>query len=554
MVLGGELIEVSSGDLVGSHRIEGRADESVFDLIDRLTVKVKNDLVLPESAFAEIDPPVADVTTHSTEAYRAYLDGLDLYFKYYNREAGEKFLEAVEHDSTFAMAYYYLAYLVSRSYADKAIQYAERASRKEKMYIAGMEADARRDREAAIEQLTRLVELYPDEKQAWYRLGQYAYAQYRLEDAVELFGRAIHLDSAYKPPYNSLAYCYMEMDEKELALQTLNEYISRAPGEANPYDTRGDIYAETGRLAEALASYEQAVAIKPDFADYRTRLKVGDMQLYLGQSESAREIYQEVASCEFKSTRSRARTRMAQLPLYQGRFEEAIKALNDGITADELEQATAGAQGDRAFKHALLSSIAAEQGQYDMAVEQINRAIEIHNMVLPDDQYAYRYTLACLLAQSGDIAAAREVNETMKRYLEEKGINLAAYWYARGCISLAAGDHDSAVVNLEQAKALNDVMYIDVTLARAYLAADRPDKAAAELEVQVSNFGSWRMIFLIEAVKCHYYLGLAYEQTGQESLAAAQYETFLTHWSDADPNHPPVVDASRRLARLKHQP
>jgi tetratricopeptide (TPR) repeat protein len=554
LVLTGQLSEVATGDLVASHRIEGEAGESVFDLVDRLTVKIKNDLSLPEEALAEIDPPIADVTTHSTAAYRDYLEGMELYFKYYNREAGEKFLSAVENDSTFAMAYYYLAYLVNRDYAEKAVRHAEGASRKEKLYIASLQAASVRDAEGAIQQLRRIVELYPDEKQAWYRLGRYAFSQFRRDDAVKLFGRAIELDSAYKLSYNALVYTYQEMGEPELALSTLDQYIARAPDEANPYDTKGDIYAEYGHLEEAKDAYARAVSIKRDFSSYGALSKLGEMYLFSGQSDSAREIFQELASCEFKATRSRARTSLAQIPFYQGRFDEAIQVLNDGIAADRLEQATSGAAGDRSGKHGMLSAIADERGQIDEAIAEIYRAIEAHNQVYPDNRYAYYYTLARLLAANGEFDSARAVAAVMKPYLESRSINLSGYWYALGCTRLAEGDVEGAVVDLEKAKADSDVLYIDYMLARAYLEAGYIDKAIAELEVQIVNFGRWRIIFCNEAVRCHYYLGVAYERDGREDMAVEQYDTFLKLWAGADSNHTQIRDATERLARLRNQP
>ncbi|MGH8004476.1 MAG: tetratricopeptide repeat protein [Limisphaerales bacterium] len=55
----------------------------------------------------------------------------------------------------------------------------------------------------------------------------------------------------------------------------------------------------------------------------------------------------------------------------------------------------------------------------------------------------------------------------------------------------------------------------------------------------------------IAAVKAHYWLGVAYEQTGEKEKAQKEYEKFLEIWKDADFNSPELADAKERLARLK---
>jgi serine/threonine protein kinase len=109
IILMAQLVEVATGNAIASQRITGEPNEQIFSIVDKLTVEVKNDLSLPAQAQKEEDPEVADVTTHSPEAYRYYLEGLDYFSKFYWGEAEKSFEKALEFDSTFAMAYYWLA-------------------------------------------------------------------------------------------------------------------------------------------------------------------------------------------------------------------------------------------------------------------------------------------------------------------------------------------------------------------------------------------------------------------------------------------------------------
>ncbi len=113
---------------------------------------------------------MADVTTHSQEAYRYYLEGIDYFYKAYFSEAEKSFEKALEFDSTFAMAYYWLAYVkyasngikTARELMTKAVKYSDRVSQKEKHYIKSMEAYISGNYSQAIKELQKIVEHYPE--------------------------------------------------------------------------------------------------------------------------------------------------------------------------------------------------------------------------------------------------------------------------------------------------------------------------------------------------------------------------------------------------------
>ena len=56
---------------------------AVTATVDKLSKAVKEDMAVPDAAGGEVSRSVADVTTHSPEAYRYYTEGLDLLWKHY---------------------------------------------------------------------------------------------------------------------------------------------------------------------------------------------------------------------------------------------------------------------------------------------------------------------------------------------------------------------------------------------------------------------------------------------------------------------------------------
>jgi serine/threonine protein kinase/Flp pilus assembly protein TadD len=553
VVLTSQLVDVGSGKVAASQRITGEADEKIFSMVDKLTVEVKKDLSLPAVAQKEPDPSVADVTTHSPEAYRYYLEGVDFSNKFYSRKAEESFRKALEFDSTFAMAYFRLSEDVGtvdehkRTLA-KAVEYSDRVSQREKHYIRAKEAWASGGFAKSIEELHKLVERYPEEKDALCRLGSDYRNLEQFEEAVRYLNQAIEMDPLYKLAYNELAYTYTYMGDFDKSIWAINKYISLAPAEANPYDTRADLYAWNGKLDQAIESYKNALEIKPDYE--MSLEKLGHMYVFKREYAKAESCYQKIASHSDKWYRPWGRLLLAYIPLYQGKFETALKLLDDGIAADRMEQT------EKAVEAKLLDKahILACKKDLNSALRVVEMAMEINERFNPD--YAGRPfpIYARLLAENGDFEKAQEAALAFKRNIEEKDeTQMKKYWQLLGNIEFAKGDAKTAVTYLEKAtKETRWWPFVDrFFLGRAYLESGRLGESVVHLEKALRSYDEERLNYLIWAVKAYYLLGLAYERSGWSKKAMEQYEEFLEIWKDADPGIPEVEDAKERLQRLR---
>ncbi len=101
------VVDIQTGKIISTQRLSGYKTEKIFSLVDTLAQMVKNDLnVLPTAAAPERS--VMAVTTTSTDAYRAYVEGVALRNKWLFGEAITAFRKATELDSNFAMAHYQL--------------------------------------------------------------------------------------------------------------------------------------------------------------------------------------------------------------------------------------------------------------------------------------------------------------------------------------------------------------------------------------------------------------------------------------------------------------
>ncbi|MDH4222224.1 MAG: protein kinase [candidate division Zixibacteria bacterium] len=552
IVLTSDISETTTGEILATQRITGEKEEDLFSVVDKLSVQIKDDLALPEEAKKELDRPIADVTTHSQEAYRYYLEGVDYYNKVYDTESEKSFRKALEFDSTFAMAYYWLGYLTTgterKEIIGKAVKYSNKVSWKEKRWINSAAASYEMNWLRLIEELKRIVERYPEEEEAFYSLGiAYFYRLRDYEEAVHYFNKAIEIDPLYKDPYNDLAYTYNAIGDFEKSIWAINQYISLAPDEANPYDSRGDLYAWNGKIEKAVESYKKALEIKPDF--YISLEKLGHMYLFKREYAKAESSYKEIASSSEKRTRSNGRAYLALIPIYKGKFEEALTVLDNGIAADKMEQVE---RGSIALKNSLKMYIYKQKQDLNRALNESEISMKIYGEDYPDDINYERADYAVILAENKDFEKAEEVVEELKRDIKEKDqTQIGSYWWAIGSIELARGNFDASIRSFEKAAQGNKHFGILYLLARAYLEAGRLGEAVAEFEKALSRYDVSRYSYAIWAVKAYYLLGLAYEKSGWNKKAIEKYEEFLDIWKNADPGIPEVEDAKERLKKLK---
>ena len=210
--------DVASGQRVDVARVDDRAGDDVRPLFDQLAAK----LLDLSGAPNEVRVGLAQSTTASLEAYRAYLSGVEQ-LNLWNLGAAERELSrALSIDSTFGLAYYKLAltrgWLVGTedSIADQAIVRATANSGQlpphdrtvisaYQAFITGQFNDAR-----ALYQ--QLLTRDPSDADAWYGLGEAWFHDTTGVDqaqdwtqAYRAFRRTLALDPEY-----SLAYDHVQ--------------------------------------------------------------------------------------------------------------------------------------------------------------------------------------------------------------------------------------------------------------------------------------------------------------------------------------------------------
>jgi serine/threonine protein kinase/predicted Zn-dependent protease len=555
LIITSRLVDVETGQVTASQRINGGAGEQIFDLVDRLTQEVKNDLALPALAHAERDSRVADVTTHSTDAYRYYLEGMENLNKFYTAEARAAFKKALGYDSTFAMVHLRLAASLATSRAErksaieKAVQYSDNVTKKERHYIESAAALFTGDVDKAIVELGAIIKEYPNEKTAYSALGDiYRTQRLDLPKAIENYRKAIEIDPQDKMSYNLLAYCYQSVGDVDNYIWAIYQYMALAPDEANPYDSRGDLYAYSGKADKAIQSYREALRRKPDF--YPSLFKLGCLNLFTRDYAAAESCFAQLRASSEAETRAEGRMCQILVPLYQGKLNEALDVAGRAIAEDVAE----GYRGAQLFlKGWCVANIHADKGDLDLAIKETEELAARFRKENPDQPWTATFLLVGMYARKGDTARTKALLGQLKDEIERGGDKTltADYSLAKGWVDIAEGNFDAACKDLEDADPLGERFLPGFFHALVLLKAGRAVESVNAFEKLLRRYSEDRASYPVQSVRVYYYLGLAQEELGRTQEAIKNYEEFLTIWKDADPGIEGLADAKSRLARLR---
>jgi tetratricopeptide (TPR) repeat protein len=549
-----EISDAATGKILATQRVNGAVGEDLFAVVDKLSPQVVQALTLPELAKKGLEKPVASLTTHSQDAYRSYIEGVDCFYSRDHPEAEKHFKKTLGYDPTFAMAYYWLViikdvrgeYQEANEYIAQAQKYSARLTQKEKLYIKSQADYLAGNYDQSVKTLQEIVAQYPEEKDAYYNLGRiFSFNIRNFPESIRCLEKAIAIDPLFKLAYNVLAYTYNDNGDFEKSLWAINQYIALAPGEFNPYDTRGELYAWNGQIDQAIASFLKALKIKPDYDGPLFRL--GSMYIFKKEYAKAETPFKKLTSSNDQMRRAWGRSWLALIPMYQGRLKEALKVLEDTIAADKLENKYTPELFGKYSRKAMVQE---ERGNLGLAIQEIEAGWEIFKKIRPKAPLPLRVYYVQLLARNGKMAEAEAIVRALEKESEEKQNVVNQYSWAAGALALEKGDLTSARKNFEKVKSIY-TFSAKYLLASTYLQLGILDKAAAILEKALSRYSSDRILEPILAVKAYYLLGMVYEKSGWKDKALENLNEFLDIWKNADAGLPEVADARQRLEKLK---
>lgn len=105
----------------------------------------------------------------------------------------------------------------------------------------------------------------------------------RLQEARRLYERVLQKDSRCAEAMHLLGTLFGQQGDQARALEWINKAIAREPGNALYRKNAAVTLVQLGRRVEAIAAYEKALALNPDFLE--ARIALGGLLTDSGKSQ-----------------------------------------------------------------------------------------------------------------------------------------------------------------------------------------------------------------------------------------------------------------------------
>jgi serine/threonine protein kinase/Flp pilus assembly protein TadD len=550
-----QINDVASGHLTKAGKVVG---EEPFAVADELGSQIRENLEIQETGA--IRRNIADVTTHSLEAYKYYLEGIDHWNRAHYDPAAKCFNKAIAFDSTFAMAYYWMAWVKYFSegspgdYLEKVAKHSKNLSQKELHYIKSQDAFFRANFIKGKEHLDPIVADFPEEKEPYLRMW---FIFPNPEDSKELIRsirKVLVLDPHYREGQRGLFFAYLNAGKIDYALNRANKYMSLFPREADPYGLLGEIYSYAGEWGKSIEAVQKALRLKND--EYRYIMHLGAIHQCTDRFQKAEEYYLKLRSIDDTAARLMGIYYLGQLACYRGRFNEALKIFNNAIASNSSDAA------NRIWlsrMHLAKLHIYSEMGQFDEALEEYYQSRKILEALSSQSntKIGIGWYQVQLLASKGIFDEAHKMAMEIKDAIEGSIPHwVSLYYIMEAIISAEKKDFQVTRKYLSQIdwKYINpNRMQIDFVIARLLLCLGDAEEASKLLKQLQSICHFNKAYWSVLMARIPYLLGVAYEALGKSENAMVQFQKYLKIREDADPGIPEVEDAKVRLAKLKIQ-
>ena len=525
-VLGLRAEDCRTGDVLADQQMQAARKEDVLNALGQIASKFRTRVGESLTTVKQHDTPLAEATTPSLEALKAYSAGWKAAFSTGSAAAVPFFSRAIEIDPNFASAYAALGRMygdigesvLSALNTSKAYELRDRASDQEKFFISlTYDLQVTGNLQRAQQTCDLWVQAYP---RAWLPHGLLSggiYSQLgKYEKSVEEAKIAIGIDPDFSIGYSILAIGYLALERPGEAEKTLQRASERQLAIPDFYVQRYVIAFlkddKTGMEREAAQSREKAGA-----DDWMSNAE-GFVSAYSGHLEEARKMLRRAADLARKADRRET------VALYET---------------------------DAAVREALF-------GNVSTARQKVGNALELSK----SRDVEYRATVA--LALSGDSSRSQTLTDDLPgRFSEDTIVRFTYLPTLRALLALNHSQPSKAVELLQTAIPYERgspttggselllgafSLYPAYVRGLAYLAAHHGAEATVEFQKILDHRG----IVVTDPIGAlaHLQLGRAYALSGDKTKAKSAYQDFLTLWKDADPDIPILKQAQAEYANL----
>jgi DNA-binding winged helix-turn-helix (wHTH) protein/tetratricopeptide (TPR) repeat protein len=523
-VLGLRARNCRTGSLIDEEQVQAAKKEDVLNALSHIASNFRTRVGESLATVEKYDTPLAEATTPSLEALKAYSTGWKVLGPQGEAAAIPFFKHAVEIDPKFAIAYASLGLMygsmgdtaLATENAKKAYESRDRASDKEKFFISAYyEGRATGNQEKARQICEAWAETYPR----------------------EFF------------PHSFLAgFAYPVLGKYEKAAEESQKTIQLDPDVGIGYVALSSASASLDRMGDAEDALRRASERKID----GPLLSLLRFDVAFLQGDNAR-MEREVAVAQGQSGWEDWITdHQAFVLAYAGRMREAKKMSR---RANDLARQASHLERAALFE----TRVALWEAFYGNAAAAKPAAIAA--LALAKNREV-QYGVSLALAMSGNSSQAQILaNDLGHNFPEDTSVKFNYLPVVRASVALNHGEPSKAVELLQTAapyelgtprsglQGFFGALYPIYLRGQAFLAARHGPEAAGEFQKILDH----RRIMVGDptVVLAHLGLARAYVLSGETVKARAKYQDFLTLWKDADPGLPILKQARSEYAKLQ---
>jgi eukaryotic-like serine/threonine-protein kinase len=523
-VLGLRAKNCRTGEVLAEEQVEAARKEDVLNVLSQIASKFRTQLGESLVTVEKHNTPLAEATTSSLEALKAYSNGWRVMPSEGEMAAMPFFKRATEVDPQFAMAYATLGLMYSSTgesalateNASKAYALRERVTDKEKFFISAYyDGRVTGNQERAQQMCEEWARTFPREMGPHSFLAGFIYPGFgKYKESVEESKKTVQLDPDNALGYIDLGTNYAALGQLEEAENSIRTGLDRKLADPFLLVTRYDL----AFLKTDAAEMERVAALAhgKSGADDWISDHEAFVLAYSGRLKDARRMSQHAADlAQQRSHQERAALFEVGASLWEAMFGMTSEAKESAIRALHLGQ---------------------------------DREVE--------------YGTAFALALAGDSSGSERLADDLEKHFpEDTSVRFNYVPTIRARLALNRGEPAKAIELLQVAipnelgqprstlQGFFGALYPIYVRGQAYLSLHKGADAATEFQKLIDHRG----ITISDPISAvaRLQLARAYVMAGDKTKAKNGYEDFLDLWKEADPDIPILKEAKVEYARVR---
>jgi len=531
-VLGLKAVNCQTGDPLAEGQVTAASKEKVLDALGEAASKLRSQLGESLATVQKFDVPLAEATTSSLEALKAYSLGLKAYNVGGSAAAVPYTQRAIQLDPNFAAGYneagIEYSYLGQQSraaeYFSKAFQLRGHASEREKLDItANYYQNVTGELDKAIQAFLQEIESYPRTTEPYINLGLGYAFQGQYEKATEITKDALRLAPNDVSSYDDLAIFALSLQHFDETRHIIQQ------AHASALDNRllhFDLYALAFISSDsaAMAEQQQWFAGKPEYENAILAL-ASDTAAYGGHLGKARELTSQAVNSAIRAdSKETGAVAEAITSQWEAAYGNAAQARQAAVGALKLAPTSQAVEVESALAFALAGDTARAESLAQDLTKRLPLDTQMQSLWLP----AIRAQLALDRNSPAAALTALQVASPIELGLIGFANNVSCLYhvYVRGEAYLAARQGRAAADEFQKVIDHSGIVWNCWTGALAHLGVARAN-ALESRTLQGADADAARV------------------------RALAAYKDFLTLWKDADPNIRILKEAKAEYAKLQ---